>query len=97
MFTVLNTVITQPWANNGAPLSPFATTGSRSAIVYLKACREATQQNRKKKNIKSLHGSAWAQLKTFLKKNTCLKIEDQKVLSMHSVVSTSRDEASDDT
>ena len=32
-----------------------------------------------------------------LKKNTRLKIEDQKVLSMHSVVSTSRDEASDDT
>ena len=96
MFTVLNTVITQPWANNGAPLSPFATTGSRSAIVYLKACREATQQNSPEKK-KSLHGSAWAQLKTFKKKNTCLKIEDQKVLSMHSVVSTSRDEASDDT
>lgn len=51
----------------------------------------------KKKHIKSLHGSAWAQLKTLKKKNTCLKIEDQKVLSMHSVVSTSRDEASDDT
>ena len=49
--------ITQTWANNGAPLSPFATTGSRSSIVYLKACREATRQNSPTKTLMVPHGS----------------------------------------
>ena len=44
MFTVYTTL----GERDGGPVSPFATAGSRSAIVYL-ACREATQQNSPKK------------------------------------------------